>query len=161
MRIGEIAVLGTHANERKKFIAAICSQLEMATPHFAFGRFPVNDQLTVHLYGLAVHTEDQTPSLDLLSRRMLGYIVLFPWQDEAAFAQIKPSIDYLTTRHEAAIVVAAHALQSQLPPSPILVQDGMAVNNDGKLAFFEEDNPASAKRVLLSLMDLLLERADA
>ena len=160
MRIGEIAVIGTHANERKKFIAALCAQLEMATPHFAFGRFPINDQLTLHLYGLAVRAEDQTPSLDLLTRRMLGYIVLFPWGDDSAFAQIKPCLDYLATRHEAAIVVAAHAPQAQLPPSPALVQEGMDVSSEGKLAFFEEDNPASAKRVLLSLIDLLLERAD-
>lgn len=161
MRIGEIAVLGTHADDRKKFIAAICTQLEMTTPHFAFGRLPINEQLMLHFYGLAVQPEDQTSSLDLLSRRMLGYIVLLPWQDEPAFSQIRPCIDYLTTRHEAALVVAAHAPQAQLLPSPFVTQEGMAVNNDGKLTFFEEDNPASAKRVLLSLIDLLIERAEA
>ena len=160
MRIGEIAVLGTHANERKKFIAAVCSQLEMSTPHFAFGRFPVNEQLILHLYGLAVHPEDQTPSLDLLSRRMLGYIVLFPWQDEPALAQIRPCLDYLATRHDAAIVVTAHAPQTQLPSAAALLEQGMALSHDGKLAFFTEDHPASAKGVLLCLIDLLIERAE-
>ncbi len=160
MRIGEIAVLGAAADERKKFISAICAQLEMTTPHFSFGRLPINDQLMLHLYGLAVHTENQAPSLDLLSRRMLGYIVLFPWRDEAAFAQIKPCIDYLSTRNEAALIVAAHAAHAQLPSAPALRKEAMTVDSDGKLAFFEEDNPASAKRVLSSLIDLLLERAE-
>lgn len=159
MRIGEIAVLGTRTEERKKFIAAICMQLEMATPHFSFGRFAVNEQLMLHLYGLAVHAENRAPSLDLISRRMLGYIVLFPWQDEAAFAQVKPCIDYLTNRHDAALIVAAHAAPSQFPSAPALQQEGISLDSGGKLAFFEEDNPASAKKVLLNLIDLLIERA--
>src|SRR5262245_30067501 len=160
MRIGEIAVLGTNANERRGFIASVCTQLEMTTPHFAFGRLPINEQLMLHFYGLAVQSEGQTSSLDLLSRRMLGYIVLFPWQDEPAFSKIKPCIDYLTTRHEAALVVAAHTSQARVLPSLVLMQEGMVVNNEGKLAFFEEDDPASARRVLLSLIDLLIERAE-
>ena len=160
MRIGEIAVLGAHANERRNFIASVCTQLEITTPHFAFGRLTINEQLTLHFYGLAVQSEGQASSLDLLSRRMLGYIVLFPWQDDPAFATIKPCIDYLTTRHEAALVVAAHTPQAGLLPSLAVMQEGMVVNNEGKLAFFEENDPASAKRVLLSLIDLLIERAE-
>ena len=160
MRIAEIAVIAPQPEERKKFIAAVCSQLEVTGEHLTVGRLAINDQLVLHLYGLAVQPETQTLSWDLLSRKLLGYIVLFSWQDKASFENIKASLDQIAARSEAVLVVAANVGAAELPAMQALSNKSLFVNYQGKFTFYQEDDPESVKKVLLTLIDLLVERAE-
>jgi len=161
MRIAEIAVIAPQAEARKKFIAAICNQLDVAGEQLTVGRLAINDQLVLHLYGLAAPTEAATPSSwDLLARKLLGYIVLFSWQDQASFENIKSCLDQITARTETAVIVAANVAAAELPALQALRDKSIPVNAQGKFAFYQEADAASMKKVLLALVDLLLERAE-
>ncbi len=160
MRIAEIAVIAPRAEEGKKFIAAICSQLEVASEHLVVGRSIINDQLVLHLYGLAIPPESKNLSWDLLDRKLLGYIVLFSWNDEASLESIKRSLDQITARPEAVLVVAANVSAAEPPALQALGDKSLFVNQQGKFIFYKEDEAGSAKQVLLTLIDLLIERAE-
>ncbi len=161
MRIAEIAVVAPHAETRKKFIAAICNQLEVNSEQLVVGRLAVNDQLMLHLYGLATPNATATSSSwDLLARKLLGYVVLFTWQDEGSFEQIKPCVEQITARAATALIIAANVTEADLPLFETLRDKNLLVNAQGKLAFYQENDAESIKKVLLTLIDLLLEHAE-
>jgi hypothetical protein len=158
MRIGEIAILGPNPEEKRLFIQSVCQKLELENESVAFGRFPINDQLVLHLYGVALHAESQPVAWDLFARKMLGYIVLFPWQDAESFERLKPVLDLLNTRYEATIVVAAHMPNGNLPIPPALYEEGIALTTEGKFMFCDVRQPASARKILLTLIDSLIDK---
>ena len=122
---------------------------------------PINEQLVLHLYGLAAPIAAQNPpSWDLLARKLLGYVVLFAWQDQTSFEQIKLGLEQITARAETALIVAANVAAADLPALQALRNKSIFVNQQGQLTFYQEDDPQSIKKVLLALVDLLLERAE-
>jgi len=158
MRIGEIAVLGPSNEEKQLFIQAVCGRLELTHENIAFGRFSINDQLVLHLYGVALQSEAQTVAWDLLAKKCLGYIVLFSWQDPGSLDRFKPVLDILATKYEATMIVAAHMPEGDRPLPPALFEDSISLTAAGKLMFCDARRPASARKVLLALIDSLLEK---
>jgi signal recognition particle receptor subunit beta len=155
MRIGEITVLSTGQEEKKLFIQSVCQKLELVNENIAFGRLPINDQLVLHLYGVALQAE---MAWDLLAQKCLGYIVLFPWQDAASFERLKPALDLLAARYEATMVVAAHVSSGTAPVPPALYESGIAVTAEGKFMFCDLRQPAGARKILLALIESLIEK---
>ncbi len=160
MRIGEIVIIGPNANEKQRFLAALSDDLALTTPDFSFGRLTINNQLLLHLYGITLHPDAKPLSWDLLGAKMLGCIVLFSWQDLASFELVKPVIDHLTTHFRTAVVVAAHLNNESMPDSELFHNGGITLTPEGKFAFCDVDDVESARRVLLSLIDLLIDRID-
>jgi len=158
MRIGEIAILGPSNEEKRLFIQSACQKLELANDNMTFGRFPVNDQLVLHLYGVALTSGAPPVAWDLLARKMLGYIVLFPWQDPDSFERLKPVLDQLTMRYDATIIVAAHVANGKLSVPPALHDEGIALSTEGKFMFCDVRQPASVKKILLTLIESLLDK---
>jgi len=158
MRIGEIAILGPGHEEKQLFIQAVCERLELTNENITFGRFPINDQLVLHLYGVALQSEMPAVAWDLLAKKCLGYIVLFPWQDAGSFERLKPVLDMLTTKYEATMIVAAHVPEGNRPVPPALFKDSIAVTTEGKFMFCDVRRPASARKVLLALIESLLDK---
>jgi signal recognition particle receptor subunit beta len=158
MRIAEIAVIGAGHKERDVFIQSVCQKLELTNDNVTFGRLHINDQLVLHLYGIAAQPNGQAPAWDLIARKMLGYIVLFPWQNAEAFERLKPIVDYLSSRYDAPIVVAAHISGARQPVPPALSEEGIALTSEGKLTFCDVRNPASARKILVMLIDSLLAK---
>lgn len=158
MRIGEIAILGPGNEEKKLFIQAVCGRLELTNDNITFGRFAINDQLVLHLYGVALQSEAQTVAWDLLAKKCLGYIVLFPWQNPGSLDRFKPVLDILATKYEATMVVAAHMPDGNRSVPPVLFENSIPLTADGKLMFCDARRPASARKVLLALIDSLLEK---
>lgn len=159
MRIGEIAILGPGNEEKKLFIQAVCGRLELTNDNITFGRFVINDQLVLHLYGVALQSEAQAMAWDLLAKKCLGYIVLFPWQDPGSLDRFKPVLDILAAKYEATMVVAAHMQEGDRSLPPALLENSIALTVDGKLMFCDARRPASARKVLLALIDSLLDKS--
>jgi hypothetical protein len=157
MRIAEIAIVGT-GNEENLFIQSACHQLELAKENITFGRLAINEQLVLHLYGIAVAPDAQPIAWDLIAKKMLGYIVLFPWQDAEAFERLKPIVDHLTTRYDAPVVVAAHVDNGYPPGPPDLLKDGSVLTAEGRFTFCDVRDPASGSRTLITLVDSIIDK---
>ncbi len=158
MRIAEIAVIGSGRNLRDTFIQAVCQKLELTNDNVTFGRLPINDQLVLHLYGLASQPNGQTPAWDLIAKKMLGYVVLFSWQDAESLERLKPIIDFLASRYETPLVVAAHLAGKPQPVPPALFDNGIALTASGKFTFCDVRNPSSARKTLATLIDSLIAK---
>jgi len=158
MRIGEIAIIGPDNDIKKRFIEAVCTKVDLSNDQLTFGRLPIDDQITLHLYGISMQKNNSKVSWDLLARKMLGYVVLFSWNSPQSFELVKTTLDELTHRYEATLVVAADVHDGGFNAHKTLLQEGIAITTDAKLIFCDVEKPESVKHVLLTLVNLLIDK---
>ncbi len=162
MKIGEIAVVSYNSQQRDAFIKSICQKIDLKNDLVSFGRFDVNDQLALHLYGVSIDRQDTELSWDLISRKMLGYVVIFNWDDLISLESIKPILDNFAEMVRAPFVVVAHVEDLDNPPIPrIFFQDkGISLSPNFLFTFGQVDRPESARKIMSLLIDMLLDRVE-
>lgn len=157
MRIGEIAVVGANYEDRNQFIKSICDPIETINENISFGRYQINDQLLIHFYG--IFPEHDQLSLDLISRKLLGYIVLFRWGNVNSFRQAQKFVDTFTQRYGANVVVAGQVEKNQ-PRMPREFESGIPIDKQGVLAFCDINEGRSVRKVILALVDQIIDQTE-
>ena len=162
MKIGEIAVITPDSKTSDDFIKSICKKIDIQNGVVSFGRFNANDQLVLHLYGISVEKDDKKLSWDLISRKMLGYIVIFNWEDQISLEKIKPIIDQLANNLPIPVFVVANVNDIRNFPIPTIffIPDGIPLSSNFRFSFIQADRPENAKKILVSLIDMLLQKLD-
>ncbi len=159
MKIGEVAVISHDQQSRDNFIQSVCSEIDIKDEIISFGRFEINDQLALHLYGISIDKENTELSWDLISRKMLGYVFIFNWDDQISLQTIKPVIDKFTSTISAPSVIVANTKNKQAAPVPKIFykSNGFILSRDCRFTFSQLNDLHSAKDVLVLLVDMLLE----
>ena len=160
MKIGEIAVITSHNKISDDFIKSICKKIDIKNGIVSFGRFDANDQLGLHLYGISLDKEGESLSWDIISRKMLGYIVIFNWEDQISLETIKPILDQLSNNLPTPVVIAANVKDVNNPPIPAIffLPDGIPISAHYRFSFLQADRPQSARRIMVLLVDMLLKK---
>ncbi|MFQ5639769.1 MAG: hypothetical protein ACE5IR_17425 [bacterium] len=158
MRIGEIAIVGPDLDSKKKFISAVCDEIVIETKSLIFGRLQINDQLLLHLYGAEIPEKESNPAWELVSRKLLGYIILFNWNSSESYSSATSTIDSLTDKYNLPLVIAADIKNGQTPVPNELLNAQMSLTEQGQFTFCKLSDPESAKKVLIMLINSVLER---
>jgi len=158
LRIGEVAIISHKSHESEALIRSICRRIEFRTERLCFGRFEVNDQLALYLYGISA--DCQSLSLDLISRKTLGFIVIFDWEDKKVLELTRPILDYLSKSYNAPIIIVANIKDKKDPPIPdsFFQLDGIPLSPSCKFTFGQIDDPESARNVMILLINMLIEK---
>ena len=98
MRIGEVAIISYKSHEKENFIRSICQKIDIKDETLSFGRFEINDQLALYLYGINFDYRKNSISWDLVSRKTLGFIIIFDWEDKKAFEATKNTLGKIILR---------------------------------------------------------------
>ena len=160
MRIAEVAVVGPHPEDERNFIKSISnSTYEIVNEHITFGRFEVNNQLAVHLYGITFEGTQDSNSLDLISKKILGFIVLFRWGSADSFRKAQKLVDYFIDAYDANIIATGHS-EEKLPSIPEVFDFGMKIDKQGSFTLCNVKDPVSSKKVLVSLVDDIIDKVD-
>jgi len=162
MKIGEITIISHSSQQRDAFIRSICQKIDLQNELVSFGRFDVNDQLALHLYGISIDKQETDLSWDLISRKMLGYVVIFDWDDLISLESIKPLLDSFAETLTAPFVVVGNVDDLNKPPIPkMFFQDkGITLSPNFRFTFGQVDQPESARKILTLLIDMLLDRVE-
>lgn len=157
MRIGEIAIVSPGLETNRQFIKAVCDEVVLETENLVLGRLQINNQLALHLYGLKLSQNQLNTSWDLVSKKLLGYVVLFNWNQADSFSAIKPFVDALTARYSIPLIVAAtlNNGQSAIPEQLINVEFNLA--KQSQFTFCKLSEPASIKNVLVALINQVID----
>ncbi|MBN1349372.1 hypothetical protein JXJ21_08180 [candidate division KSB1 bacterium] len=158
MRIGEIAVISPPGKANTSFISSICPAQCEGDNKTCFGRLQINDQLMLHLYGISIDENIMTFAWDLVSKKMLGYILLFNWFDEKAISSISPIVDFLSSRYETVMVFAAYTDQGNFPLPEPYIDDGILIAPDNRLVFCRLDDSQSNRHIVISLINMIIEK---
>ncbi len=157
MRIGEIAVVAPHPDDKKQFIQSCADSVNAVNEQITFGEYVISDELVLHLYGIVFPEAGESDlSWDLISSKILGYIVLFRWGDADSFRKIQRVTDYFTTQFETTVVVAAHT-EKKRPVLPKEFAEGIPIDRNGSFTFCDVSDPASTKKVLLTLVNQIID----
>ena len=156
MRIGEIAIVSPGVETNRKFVKAVCDELFLETDNLAFGKLQINSQLVLHLYGLKLSQNQLNSSWDLISKKLLGYVVLFNWHQTESLATVKPLIDALTERYDIPLVVAATLQNGQSAIPDKLFKAELSLTNQAQFTFCKLSEPASVKNVLIALINRVM-----
>ncbi len=157
MRIGEIAIISNGHDPKLEFIKAACDEIPVESPDFTFGRLMINNQLVVHLYGLNYQQDDRA-SLEMVSKKVLGYVVLFNWDNEESFEQAKQIVDILKEKKDVPVVIAANINKNNAPIPQQLVNIDFNLSELCDFTFYRTSDPGSVKQVLVVLIDSVLEK---
>lgn len=158
MRIGEIAIIGPEFENKQVFIKTVCNKIEIQNDALIFSRLPINSQLVVHLYGLNLSENNLNMTLDLISKKLLGYIVLFNWNIPDSYSSVKSMVDFITTRYNIPMVIAANLVNEANPVPKELLNVGFSIADHGHFTFCRISEPKSTKRVLITLINTVIER---
>jgi len=158
MRIGEMAVVGTTTNAKVAFIEAVCDEVEVQNDALTFGRILVNDQLVLHLYGVDYVEEDVRPAWDLVSKKLLGYVVLFDWNGQEGLASANGIIDSIARRYNVPIVVVGNVADTASDVPSQLVDVELSLSDQCRFVLCDVTNPASVKNALIILVNSVLEQ---
>lgn len=157
MRIGEIAIVGPHADEKRAFIHSISKSIKNINEKLTFGEYRINNQLVLHLYGISFENEDDPVSWDLIAPKLMGYIALFRWGNVESFRKIQAITNYLTQKYDPFIVVVGHS-EEQPPQLPAAFQYGISVGKNSVLTFCNVNNENSVRKVLLTLVEKIINQ---
>jgi len=160
LRIGEVAIISYNYQEVEEFIKSICDRIDIRNDRLSFGRFEVNDQLALYLYGISVDNKNKSISWDLISRKTLGFIVIFDWEDKKILDAIKPIIDYFSRNFNVPIVIVASIKDKKDPPIPdkFFQPDGIPLSLNSRFTFGQTDDPESARNIMILLINMLIEK---
>ncbi len=158
MRIGEIAIVSPDREAKDRFIQTACQDIEMNGEEISFGRLQIDEQLTLHLYGITATADSGSYSWDLLFKKMLGYVMVFDWFAEDGLDRVTDLLDLLTARYEAPLVIAADVNDKALPVAEAFVNGGIPLGREASLVFCRGSDRKSVRRVLATLIDTVLAR---
>jgi|GEM_PF-421551 len=158
MRIGEIAIVGPSQKAKIDFIKSACKEILVDSEELIYGRVQVNDQLVLHLYGLEGPDQETNPFWDLVSQKLLGYVILFDWDDPNGFPLVKETIDSITDRYRIPLVIAANIarLPSSIPTN--FINTDLNLAEQSQFTFCNISEPRSVNNVLVTLIDSLIEK---
>jgi len=158
MRIGEIAIVGRGIRPKQEFIKTVCDEIVIENDDLVFGRLQINEQLVIHLYGLEFTDKEIKPSLDLVSKKLLGYVFLFDWGSQDSYSEVVSTIDSLTSRYNLPLVIAANLQNGSTEiPSQMLNVD-FDISSEGQFTFFKLSDSESVRNVLVMLINSIIDK---
>ncbi len=159
MRIGEIAIVGPDILPKQEFIKAVCDEIVLENDELVFGTLQINEQLVVHLYGLEFADKEIKPSLDLVSKKLLGCVFLFDWGSKD-YSDVVATVDSLTSRYNLPLVIAANLQNGSTEiPSQILNID-FDMSPDDQFTFCRLSDPESVRNVLVMLINSVIDKVN-
>jgi len=154
-RMAEIVVVGPDGAGKRAFLQAFCPTIHETDTGILLGAMPINSELVLYCYGIGY---DRSFAWDLVGRKMLGYVVCFNWFDDQAYAACREMVTFASSSFAAPFVIAAdHGLQP-LPVPESAVRPHIALSSSARFLFYQGHKPASVRKVVTTLLDLLLEK---
>jgi len=159
VRIGEVAIISHNTTATEDFIKSICGKIEIKNRAICFGRFEVDEQLALHLYGIVVDKENKSFFWDIASRKMMAYIFIFDWDDKNLLETIKPVIDHFSQNSDAPMIVVANIPDKSDPPIPVrfFQPNGIPLSTNARFTFGQITDSEDARKVMVLLVNMLIE----
>ena len=158
-KIGEILIIGSPDSSQSSFLYYTCPKVMKSDQDIMFGQLEIEQNFKLFLYGISSNGSQNNIAWDLIARKMLGYIIVFYWFDEKSFETAKKNIDFISSRFDTPLIIAADIMDKPLPVKKSIVNPFISLSNKEKFTFFNSSSPESVKSVLSSLIDVVSEYA--
>jgi hypothetical protein len=155
VKLGEIVLLGPPGSERYSFLSCFCHDLAITESDLLIGRYDVFPEIQLYFYSIG---SDATEfAWDLIAQKMLGYIVLFNWHDLSSFEKCKELLDFTTLHISTPLIIAADTGEKPFVTPESIKDHPISLARKSRFIFCKSNHPASVKKVVVALIDLLIE----
>lgn len=158
MRIGEVVVFGASNIGIENFVRAVCQNIHKRDNSFCIGNLPVNEQLSLFLYGVSLENDLQGISWDMFSSKVIGYIVLFDWEQDAEAEKIQEILNFFPEISDVPVILTGTVNGEGFPLPERLFEGGLPLTTNEKLFFCKLDDPKTCRKAMISLLDISLDR---
>jgi hypothetical protein len=159
-KTGELVLVGPPGSAKQAFLNAFCPEVTIADQDILIGRFPINSDLTLYCYAISHDPAVPPFAWDLVAKKMIGYIVLFDWNSDASFNSAVQILDFTTAHFNSPYIIAADLKEEPLPVPEAATRPYILMSRAGRFAFCRTGKPASVKKTVAQLIDLLLEKME-
>ncbi|MBN1997465.1 hypothetical protein JW935_07940 [candidate division KSB1 bacterium] len=156
-KIGEIVIIGLTDTILYDFISQLCQDVKKTDQGILFANIDVDEDLALFLYGIVIENNPEFFEWDLLANKMLGYVALFEWNDDAAFPAVQTMISFLEDRFNVPVTIAACVDQEPENIHTKLFRHSFPLSWKDKFRFYKPSEKITVKNVLLSMIDTLIE----
>jgi hypothetical protein len=159
-KIGEIIILGPSGHYIPIFLKSICKSVIITKHNIHFGRYSANHDLHLHLYGMSIPKSISDYEWDLFANKIIGSIFIFDWFDNHSLEKSKYFIQFLSHKFNSPMVLAADVLDKAYPVKDIFIKTGIQLSNHCNFNFYKDNNLASVKNIMVSLLDIIIRNYD-
>jgi signal recognition particle receptor subunit beta len=156
VKIGEILIVGSSQINTAAFMKLICTDTVIADEDIIFGQISVNHDLSLFLYGISTKNQIGDFHWHMISRKVLGAILLFNWGDQVSLTDTKKRIDYFTSEYNFPIVIAAQSDGYSKKISTTLSHDAISLASKAKFVFYDKSDLISVKNILTTLINIII-----
>jgi ABC-type cobalamin/Fe3+-siderophores transport system ATPase subunit len=156
-RAAEIVIVGPEGAGKKAFLQAFCSPIYGSDENVVVGSCQISSDLILYCYSVGY---THSFSWDLIGDKMLGYIAIFNWYDELSFAACRETVHFASSHFSAPLIVAADLGLKPLPVPESAVRPFIPLSPSAKFLFFQSHKPASIRKVVVTLIEVLLEKLE-
>lgn len=155
-RVGELVVAGPSFSLQKKFISHLCQEVINTSGDTLFGRSRITDELFLFFYGIGEKNGKNEFSWDLLVPKMLGCIILFPWQDQSAFRYVQHFVNTYSARYDTHAIIAGDMASSSIQiPTPVYEQS-LSLSSKLYFTLWNSSAKSSTRNVVKILVDSII-----
>jgi signal recognition particle receptor subunit beta len=157
-KIGEIIVVSPSNEDNRKFIQALCRRASTVNHAVTYGEMEINENLSLYFYGIGYKRSKYNFAWELVAKKVLGYVVLFNWYDDAHFPETKEVVDFLTLQIDAPIIIAGDVQDHPFPVGQRIFQPSITLSRQTKFMLCRLSERTSVKKIVLSLLDALIDQ---
>ncbi len=159
-KVGEMVVVGPPGSDKESFLKSFCTEVTIADQDILIGRFPVTNDLVVYFYGISHYPDASLFAWDLIAKKMLGYIVIFDWNKNNSFQYAKQIIAFTTAHFSCPFIIAADLQNHPSNIPETATKPFIMLSNNCRFMFFRSNKPATVKKVVVTLLDILINKLD-
>ena len=138
------------------FIKSVCTETITADKDIIFGRLSFNPDLLLLLYGISHNNQLSNFQWHVISRKVMGMVMLLNWEDQTSVTSAKKIIEYFTSRYNFPIVIAADLNNHPVGIHRQIVNSVMALTLRVKFVFYQNAKVQDIKNVMATLLNTII-----
>ncbi len=157
-RPAEILVLAPEYVPLLRLSNLVCDNIEFDDGTFVIASRTLDTGHRVRIFGICVRGKPERLALDLLMGRVVGTVLLYPWEESEAQLRAEQLADWYESYCEAPLLVAAYSIVGNPLPGPAL-DAGLRLGEDARLMGVDLHRRDSVVNILKALLSMAAERA--
>ena len=149
-KILEIAIISSRTSEKEKLYSLLSDTPLRNFQGLKFGSINIDQEHDIYLYFLNQENETYYYLWDLIIPHTVSCLVMCDWDDQEILESNLAILEKLEEEYFTPIHICVFKLQEKI--DPILQKEGLLLDKNKKLLFFDPEDKNTAKNVLLDLL---------
>ena len=146
----EIPIIGSRINEKERLYSLLSDSPLRNFQGLKFGSISLDKDHEIYLYFLNQENEKYYYLWDLIIPNTIACLVMCEWNNQELFESNLALVEKLEEDYSTPIHICVFKLQKKI--EQILLKEGLLLDKNKRLLFFDPEDKNSAKNILLNII---------